>query len=161
MARAVARVLLRYSVCFLGNYAIEFAKVFLAVSWCLMSSYPANIINAQLNNVAGFLLVVKQFCSLIICLNIIVFFFLGKIFYLLYNGLMFLSMHMLHASVFECHLFAPLTQRGVCWFWSRAFISHQCFISQSLIQQFVCPSTKITSSWFCVGRLSACIKLFY
>lgn len=58
------------------------------------------------------------------------------------------------------HMFAPLTQRGVCWFWSRAFISHQCFISQSLMQRFVCPSTEI-SSRFCVVRLSSCIKLVY
>jgi len=58
-------------------------------------------------------------------------------------------------------LFAPLTQRGVCWFWSRAFISHQCFISQSLIQRFVCPSTKIISSRVCAGRLSSYIKLLH
>lgn len=60
-------------------------------------------------------------------------------FYLLNDGLMFWSMHM----------FAPLTQRGVCWFWSRAFVSHQCFISQSLIQRFVCPSTEISSQFLC------------
>lgn len=41
---------------------------------------------------------------------------------------------------------------------SRAFNSQQCFISQSLIQRFVCPSAEI-SSRFCVGRLSACTKL--